>query len=139
MMIDARQAGDASFIAGSAQGPYLRSGMIRLLSSLFVALALFASPLMMANGAGMAMSHAPTETSSALAEHCRDDQAPSNQHHAPKKMSCATGCAAFLPDEPIEVDAAPVTLALLTVPQEQSLAGIHPEGETPPPRIAPEI
>lgn len=126
------------FIAGSGERRYLRVGMVRLLSSLLVALALFASPLMMANGAGMAMSHASTETSSALSWHCTEDEAPSDAHHAPKKMSCATGCAAFLSDERFEGDAASVALAVLVVPQARSLTGIHPEGETPPPRITPE-
>ena len=127
------------FIAGSEEGPYLGVDMIRLLSSLLVAFALFASPLMMASGAGMAKSPASTEASSAVSGHCTEDQVPSDEPHAPKKMSCATGCAAFLPDEGVEADAAPVGLAILTVPRARSLTGIHPEGETPPPRIPPEI
>jgi hypothetical protein len=130
---------DASFIAGSGLCPYVRAGMIRLLSCLFVALALFASPLMMANGAGMAMSHAPADAGLGAAGHCAGDEAPADQQEAPTELSCASTCAAFLPHVPVAADEVPVALAVLKLPRDHSLPGIHPEGETPPPRITPEI
>lgn len=136
---DPRHARDVSFIAGSAQRPYLRSGMIRILSCLFVALALFASPLMMANGAGMAMSHATTNAAPDPAGHCSGDDTPSGQQDAPIELGCASSCAAFLPDHPVAANEAPAALAVLALTRDNSLAGIHPEGETPPPRITPEI
>lgn len=139
MTADPRHAPDAPFIAGSAQRPYLRSGMIRLLSSLFVALALFASPLMMADGASMAMSHASADSAPQEAGHCSGDETPSDQQDAPVEMGCATACAAFLSDHHVAVDEAPVALAVLALTRDHALPGIHPEGETPPPRITPEI
>ena len=113
--------------------------MIRFLSSLFVALALFTSPLAMASGAGMAMSHPMTTAAPGAAGHCMGGAPSSDQGDSPMELSCASTCPAFLPDGGEASDEAPAALAVLTLSHNPLLVGIHPEGETPPPRMTPEI
>lgn len=139
MTREARPGLEVGFIVGSLQRSYLRRGMIRFLSSLIIALALFWSPLAMAGGAGMAMSHAPTTAASDTGGHCTGTEAPSDEESAPSEISCASACAAFLPCGPIAASEAPPAQAVLTLLGPQLIAGIHPEGETPPPRMTSEI
>jgi hypothetical protein len=113
--------------------------MVRLLSSLFVALALFFSPLSMASGSGMAMSHPMTSAAPETEGHCAGGESSTDESKAPAKLSCASACAAFLPATPVASDEAPAGPAVLTLSGPKLLIGIHPKGETPPPRITPEI
>lgn len=129
----------ARFIAGSLRLPHLEPEMIRFLSSLFVALALFASPLAMTSGAGMAMSSPTATAAPAGGNHCAAGDPASDQGDAPRELSCASACPAFLPAGAAASDEAPAALAILTRFRHPLLMGIHPEGETPPPRMAPEI
>ncbi|TFI58450.1 hypothetical protein E2493_09975 [Sphingomonas parva] len=111
--------------------------MIRLLASFLAALALFFSPLAMEIGGGAAMAHttmAQMDGGCASTHHSSPDDQKSDV-----QMSCAIACAA--------IPAAPAGLAVQTTAPRtvnaslpaQVLSGIWPEGETPPPRIAPEI
>ncbi|HEX8214733.1 MAG TPA: hypothetical protein VF582_04585 [Allosphingosinicella sp.] len=129
----------APFIASSRAGLYLQPGMIRLLSSIFVALALFLSPLAMASGSGMAMSHPAPASAPEAAGHCAGSEGPADEGKAHVKLSCASACAAFLPRGPVTSDEAPAARVVVAMSRPQLLAGIHPEGETPPPRMTPEI
>lgn len=111
--------------------------MLRFLSSFFVAMALFLSPLAMAGGAGMAMPHA-TATVSAAGDHCAGGEVPSDEDSS-MKVSCASSCAAYPPVAPLPAEKPATARAELGIAKPQLLAGIHPEGETPPPRMTPEI
>ena len=124
------------FIAGRAGPHYVHGRMSRVLSAFLLALALFLSPLaMIGSGAHAAM---PDTTSSA--SHCSDDgTAPQQGQDGPRmNVGCAMSCAAIAAAEPAaHAQDLPEPAQLGAVPA-RLLSGIHPEGETPPPRIAPE-
>ena len=128
------------FIARTRLRHYLRASMIRLLSSLLAAMALLLSPLAIWNGAAMAMPHgAATAAAAVTPGDCGGEEAPADDGNAPAKAGCASGCAAVqpvCPDPFEESGAARDTVALRGA---QVLSGVHPEGETPPPRITREI
>ena len=111
--------------------------MYRLVASLLVALALFVSPLVMASGAGMAMPHAAAL--SQVDGHCAGEEAPADEDGAPAKGSCASACAACLSLGASSSAAASIAPLVIAANGPQVLSGIHPEGETPPPRMTPEI
>ena len=111
--------------------------MSRLIASILVALAMFLSPLAMGTGGAMAMAHPGM---SQVDDGCAATHPASSDDQKPDmKMSCAIACAALPATHP--------PVGEQTVPQEakavmaaaQVLIGIWPEGETPPPRLAPEI
>ena len=107
--------------------------MHRLIASLFVALAMFVSPLAMASASGMSMAHA---TVSARPDgHCAGGETPDHDGSAPGKASCASSCAACLSIGPVSSDKAPTAAVAIAMAGPQLLSGIHPERETPPPRI----
>jgi hypothetical protein len=111
--------------------------MIRLFASFLVALALFFSPMAMEMGGGMAMGHS---TMAQMDGGCTGmDHSSPDEQKSDMKMACAIACAA-LPGSPACLaeqtsSPKPANVALAA----QVLTGIWPEGETPPPRIAPEI
>jgi hypothetical protein len=105
---------------------------------LFVAMALFLSPLAIGSGAGSAMSHA-TASATAVGDHCAGREAPSDEGSSSLDLSCASSCAAYPPFTPLPADKPAAARAKLAIAEPQLLAGIHPEGETPPPRMTPEI
>ena len=113
--------------------------MLRLLSSLFVAMALFFSPVAMASGAAMAMPHATPGGGNVSADHCAGDEAPADDNKSGFKLSCGSACAAVTPNDAVHSGEAHGTGAVLAMSGHQILTGIHPERETPPPRITPEI
>ena len=118
---------------------YVSTCMPRLLSALLLALALLLSPLAMIGGAGAA--HAATVQVTSPATHCPEaDPAPQREKGVPgMNAGCAIACAALPATEAFtgeRVSLAPWAPALLG---DQLLSGIRPEGETPPPRIHPEI
>lgn len=120
-----------AFIASSRRRIYCPSDMLRFLSSLLMAMALFLSPLAMAGGAGMAMPHAAAP---AAADHCAGTEAPADEDSPSFDVSCASSCAAYPPfaASPAEIPAtAQFNRDLI---KQQWLAGLHPERETPPPR-----
>jgi hypothetical protein len=129
----------ALFIAGTRHHLYLRRSMFRLFSSLLIALALFASPLVMANGAGMAMSHAAATFEVQAGSHCADGEAPADHKKSQGKASCASACAAFPAVSPSPLEVAPAVRPPVAAGVPQALSGIHPERELRPPRIPPEI
>lgn len=129
--------GARAFIAGRSGPHYVGPRMPRLLSSLLLAFALLLSPLAMIGGAGPAHAAAPQSA----AGHCAET-APAPQREMPAsgmEVGCAVACAAVPATAPfaavrLQHDPLPPTL-----PVDQLPSGIHPEGETPPPRIRPEI
>ena len=128
----------APFIAGRICQHYVWRSMPRLLSSLLLALALLAAPLAMIGGA--APAHATTQPASA-AMHCAEE-GPALRHE--KRVpgmdaGCAIACAAVPATEPFTAERLPHAAMPLALHGNQLLSGIHPEGETPPPRIRPEV
>lgn len=128
-----------AFIARSPRRLYLRWGMLRLLSSLFVVMALFFSPVAMASGAAMAMPHAAPVSGNVSVDHCAGDEAPTDDNKSGFKLSCGSACAAVTPNDHVRSAEAPPVRPSLATSGHQILVGIHPERETPPPRITPEI
>lgn len=131
----------ASLVVAERPRPYLPGSMIRLFSSLLVAIALLLSPMAMASGAAMAM---PGAAVAAVAEsvadgHCAGKEAPADEEKAPAKASCASACAAVPAASPVFLEDAAVAREAISLRGPQVLSGIHPEGETPPPRIIREI
>ena len=127
-------------IVRSRATSYLEGHMHRLLSSLFVALALLLSPMAMASGAMANTAHADTPHGAvAAAAHCAGHEMPAPVNEQPEHLSCAATCAA-LPALPAASGVAPALLsARLVAAPNHALIGFKPEGETPPPRITPVI
>lgn len=113
--------------------------MLRFLFSLIVGLGLLLSPVMMASGGGMALAHSTSVEMVEADGHCAGSEAPADEPSPQAKMSCATACAAFTPLSPAVRNQLQHEGPKAAMPPPQFLAGIHPEGETPPPRITPEI
>lgn len=110
--------------------------MLRFFSLLAAVFALFLVPVGMANGA--AVADTGLVGSNDHAAHCAGEDRP--QDRSSEKMAgCVSACSA-LPG--LEVSYAPpakIETSKAQLPSHQVLVGIHPEGETPPPRITPEI
>ena len=123
---------EPAFIADSRGRLYLHPDMLRLLSSLLAALALFWSPIAMASGAGMAMPATVEMTASAA--HCPDSDAPPEDRQSDVKMSCASSCAAFPALAPAIADRPRSFRAEVEIAKGKVLVGIDSERETPPPR-----
>lgn len=105
----------------------------RLLSSLLVALALFFSPLMMANGS--APAHGAMFAADDMATHCADSDQQGEHKGAPDtKAHCMAVCAAVHPAPAAVNGHAPSPKAALAIPTIPTLVGIAPEYDTPPPR-----
>ena len=129
----------APFIAGHSGTHYVWRRMPRLLSSLLLALALLLSPLAMIGGAGSA--HAAMPQAASAGGHCAET-APAPGHEMPApimEVGCAMACAAVAAAEPLTAERLPDVVVQPALLGDQLLSGIHPEGETPPPRIRPEI
>ncbi len=129
--------GARPFIAGRSGPSYVWRFMPRLLSSLFLVFALLLSPLAMIGGSGPAHAAAPQ----AAASHCAEMASPTEpEKGAPgMEMGCAIACAAVPATEPFSAERLPHDALPPALLGDQLLSGIHPEGETPPPRIRPEI
>ena len=110
--------------------------MLRLVSALWVALALLVSPVVMAGTA-----HAAMPSMEMASDHCADigETQPSDKNMPGMDIACAIACTA-LPAAAPDLAAA-VRPQPTAAPAERAgtLAGIHPDSETPPPRIHPEI
>jgi hypothetical protein len=92
----------------------------------------------MIGGAGSAHAARPQAASAA---HCAEE-APVQKHEkrAPgMEVGCAIACAAVPATQPFSAERLPHAAMLPALLGDQLLSGIHPEGETPPPRIRPEI
>jgi hypothetical protein len=139
MKIEAGRLPAMMFIAGTRQHPYLSRSMIRLMSSMLVALALFVSPLLMASGASMAMPHAAAASGTQTGSHCADSEAPAEDDTSRGDASCASACAAFPAIGPAYLEEALPVRPPAAAGIPQALSSIHPEGELRPPRITPEI
>lgn len=139
MSLKLRHRNGLTFIASSSAKPYLAANMFRFLASLLVAFGLMFALVAMTHGQAMATPH-----SSAPAMVKNDDGAgehsPSSSHRSGMDISCAITCAAAVPAaEPMVTDRIAPPKAELAPAGFQELVGIQPEGETPPPRITPEI
>ena len=129
----------APFIAGRICPHYLWRRMPRLRSSLLLALTLILSPLAMIGGAGSA--HAAMSQTASAAMHCTEES-PAQEHEkrAPGvEVGCAMACAAVPATEPFTTERLPHSAMPAALRGDRLLSGIHPEGETPPPRIRPEV
>jgi hypothetical protein len=129
----------AGFIAGTCHPLYLRSNMIRLFSFLMIVIAMFVSPLAMANGAGMAMPDAEVTSAAPAGSHCANSETPAEDDHSREGASCASACAAFPAVGPAHPEEVLAASQLVSVGVPLALSGIHPEGQLRPPRIIPEI
>lgn len=109
---------------------------LRLFSSILVALALFLSPVAMSIGGSTAQAHAATVEMSGMTAHCDGLGQPPEKSQPHMKPGCAATCAAIpahSPDAPAQ--SRPLKTRVVTaVPAP--LAGITPEGTTPPPRFS---
>lgn len=112
---------------------------MRLLSSLLIALAMFVSPVAMASGSAAAMPHGSVMEAVAAAAHCAETEAPVDRETPEPGMSCIATCAAFPALPSIIHDPFRPAKALHPVTEQQHLATIAIEGETPPPRMTPRI
>jgi hypothetical protein len=115
--------------------------MYRLVSSLLMAVALLVAPLAMLGG-GHAMAQATPAETGAAASHCSDqgDRHGATSEQLPgMSASCAIACLTIIGSAPRVADAAPVVLQRPVAFAPAPLHGINPEGESPPPRIHPEI
>jgi hypothetical protein len=127
------------FIAPTLGRAYLGRTMLRIFACLAAALALFFSPIVMSGGAGMAAAHAPGAASAMVEGHCSGNEAPADDQQQDFSGGCASSCAAVAPAPSRLGGQAGVSRTPPPLLSHQLLAGIDPEGETPPPRITPEI
>lgn len=137
MTIEVSPARGPGLIVRRRTRPYLARSMMRLLSSLLVAMAMLFSPLMMTSGAGMAMPNAAAAVGAV--DHCAGEDAPAEHHQSPVKASCASACAAFPAVAALPPEQAPALEEAAEDRGPQIFTGVQPEGETPPPRIPSEI
>ncbi len=111
--------------------------MLRLLFSMIVGLGLLLSPVTMAGG-GVAMAHTAAAETIEADRHCHGSEAPEEESSEAGKSSCAAACAALAPLLPAAQDPGQLANSRHEAPLHRMLVGIHPEGETPPPRSNPE-
>ncbi|MFN3727442.1 MAG: hypothetical protein ACK4SZ_14195 [Allosphingosinicella sp.] len=126
------------FIAGRISSHYVWRSMPRFVSSLLVAIALLLAPLAMIGGADPAHAARPQVASAA---NCAEE-APGQKHEkrAPgMEVGCAIACAAVPATQPFSAERLPHAAMPPALLGSHLLSGIHPEGETPPPRMHPEI
>lgn len=110
----------------------------RLLSLLAAVLALFLAPAAMAQNA--AAAHGSVSAAEAgHASHCGGTEAPQKDERPYAMMSCAAACSLVPAAEPELIERPHIPTAKLAFVPGRLLSGIAPEGETPPPRIDPEI
>lgn len=137
MSPDRMRRGGRTFIASSSRPAYFAATMPRFVSSMLVALALLFSPLAMSGGAAVAAPHGPAAM--AVEGHCPGSGDPADETQSRAKIGCAVSCAAFPAVGPITNEPVAPAKAKAVAARHQLMVGIHPEGETPPPRITPEI
>lgn len=111
--------------------------MTARLPALFILLALLVAPfgrLGLAEAAALPVHGAPMAM--AMAGHCEDMPAPQPGHPGKAAVDCMIACAAMTPANGLEILLVVEPKALLAPLPPVSFAGIHPEAEPPPPRIA---
>jgi hypothetical protein len=113
--------------------------MMRLFSSIIVAFAMFLSPVAMASGASMAMAHTTPAAVAGEAGHCSEEGLPSADGEMTMDLNCASACGAMIPASSRAYSSAESERTAPVRGGPQLLIGIQPEGETPPPRVTPEI
>ena len=134
-----RVTGSAVPVVSAGSPSHVAARMLRLLVSLLIALAMIQAPAAMAHTAvGPATAH---DASASTADHgrpCSDGQT-SEDGRAAVAASCTSSCAALPATGPLHIARAQRLIGSPAPAGAQVLVGIHPEGETPPPRITPEI
>jgi hypothetical protein len=111
----------------------------RLLSTFLAAIMLLFAPLAMAGGGGMAMANTSAVEMTAAGGHCPDTEMPSSDTRSDMKSGCATACAAVPAGQPAMAGRADSPKVKNVMAGQPVPAGIFPEGQTPPPRMTPEI
>jgi hypothetical protein len=116
--------------------PNISLTMLRFLASILVALALFVSPVAMANGGAAAMTQGSGSHAMAMDDHCAPPCHSPDDRKADIKMSCAGACAALSP-APLamgeRLEGSRLAAAMIA---PRDLTGIRPDRETPPPRAS---
>ena len=136
MSLSSRPGSQPAFIESLPPSTYLVSKMFRVISSLLIAIALLFSPIAMT----VAMA-APQDsvTVTAMDRHCAETDTSSDQDQSDAVAHCAITCSALLSLQPMVGDNVRPAKAELVTHRHSPLIGIRLEGETPPPRITPEI
>ncbi|WP_156415198.1 hypothetical protein [Sphingobium baderi] len=111
--------------------------MMKLLSSLLIALSMLVSSVSMANGNIAATSHQGAMQMASMAGHCAGSDSPSDRKSPEPGMHCAVACAAFPAIAPLIEQRDQPTKTPHPVASQQHLAAITLKGETPPPRMTP--
>ncbi len=127
---------EAGSVAPQSAGHYDGLHMLRLISALWVALALLVSPVVMAGTA-----HAAMPSTEMASDHCADmgETKPSDKNMPGMDIACAIACTALPAAAPYIAAAGMLQPIAALSSRADALAGVHPESETPPPRIHPEI
>lgn len=127
---------EAGSVARTSEQYYYRRRMLRLISAFWVALALLVSPVVMAGTA-----HAAAPSMEMAGDHCADmgEAPPSDKSMPGMDIACAIACTALPAAAPYIAAAETLQPTAALAARAGTLAGIHPESETPPPRILPEI
>ena len=118
-------------------GPTTHRIMMKLLSSLLIALAMLVSSVSMASGTATAMPHQGAMEMASVAGHCAGSESPSDRKSPKAAMHCAVACAAFPAIPPLIEQRDRPTKTLYSIVGQRYLAAITLEGETPPPRMTP--
>lgn len=113
--------------------------MLRPFFLLLVALALLVSPMVMLGGEGVAAAHAAMPQAVEMQGHCPGDSGGPGGAAPDKDISCVSACAAVPASESGLVEPARPANGRFALAVHQVFVGVQPEGETPPPRIGPEI
>lgn len=113
--------------------------MLRPFFLLLVALALLVSPMVMLSGDGMAAAHSAMPQAGEMQGHCPGDSGGPGGTVPDRDISCVSACAALPATETPVVEPIRPASSRFAPAAHQVFVGVQPEGETPPPRIGPEI
>lgn len=123
---------------GHQRKPISFAMKLRLFSVFLAALALVFAPLAMSSNDGMAMAHGANVQMTDMGGHCAgmDTPAEDDQKNSTMKMSCMSACSALPGAHPAVGELAPQISSEARSFLPKTLIGIHPESETPPPRLS---
>lgn len=123
-------------LQGAEHRPISLEMMFRLFLLIAAVFGLFLAPVGMANGA--AIASASVVGSSDHVAHCAGED-PQEDRSSEEMIGCVSACSALPALEAPYTPLAKKETAKAQLPTHQLLLGIYHEGETPPPRITPEI
>src|SRR3546814_11334263 len=107
--------------------------MMKLLSSLLIALAMLVSFVSMASRTATAMPHKGAMEMASVAGHCAGSESPSDRKTSKAAMHCAVACAAFLAIPTLLVQPYRPPKPLNSVLGQKHIEMISPAGAQPPP------